>query len=82
MNRTVRRPVADWQASAPRMTSLISLIPDKTALKEMNWERVAPATMRASVVFPDPGGPQKIKECRRSSSMATRSGRPGPTTSS
>ena len=36
----------------------------------------------ASVVFPVPGGPQKIADDSRSDSTSTRSGRPGPTRSS
>ena len=32
---------------------------------------------RASVVLPVPGGPQKMIDCSRSRSIASRSGRPG-----
>ena len=42
------------------MMSLISLIPDKTALKEMNVDLVIFAMICARVVLPTPGGPHKI----------------------
>ena len=41
---------------------------------------VTVAMMRASVVFPVPGGPQKISEGTRSAAMARRRNPPGPTT--
>ena len=44
------------------MTSLISLMPLVTALKLMNSALVRLAMMLANVVFPTPGGPQKIME--------------------
>ena len=44
------------------MTSLISLIPLVTALKSTKCDCVRSAMIRASVVFPTPGGPQKIIE--------------------
>ena len=37
---------------------------------------------RASVVLPVPGGPQRIIDCSTSRSIASRSGRPGPSTAS
>ena len=37
---------------------------------------------RASVVLPVPGGPQKMIDCSRSRSIASRSGRPGASSSS
>ncbi len=48
--------------SARDMTSLISLIPLVTALKSMKSALVFSAMILASVVFPTPGGPQKIME--------------------
>ena len=48
--------------SACSMTCLISLMPLVTAEKSMNVAFVRWAMMRASVVFPTPGGPQKIME--------------------
>ena len=44
----------------------------------MNWASKASAISRASVVLPVPGGPQRIIECSRPDSKATRSGLPGP----
>ena len=44
----------------------------------MNWASKASAISRASVVLPTPGGPQRIIECSRPDSKATRSGLPGP----
>ena len=43
-------------------------MPLVTALKSMKLAWVRPAMMRARVVFPTPGGPQKIMEEMRSSS--------------
>ena len=48
--------------SACAITSLISRIPLVTALNSTKEARVRPAMIRASVVFPTPGGPQKIME--------------------
>ncbi len=53
-------------------------MPLSTALKATNSECVRRAISRASVVLPQPGGPQRIIEPRSSRSMATRSGLPGP----
>jgi len=58
------------------MTARISLTPERTAEKVAKWDFVSPAIRRARVVFPEPGGPQKIMEKRRSSSMALRSSPP------
>ena len=44
----------------------------------MNWASKPSAIRRASVVLPTPGGPQKIMECGRPDSKATRSGLSGP----
>src|SRR5712664_2542388 len=73
----VRWPERDL-CSATAMTSLISLMPARTALKETNSELVRRAMRRARVVFPQPGGPQKSMEPRLSFSICTRSGFPGP----
>src|SRR5216684_3014524 len=73
----VRWPERDF-CSATAMTSLISLMPARTALKETNSELVRRAIRRARVVFPQPGGPQKSMEPRLSFSICTRSDLPGP----
>src|SRR6266478_6414724 len=73
----VRCPERDL-CSATAMTSLISLMPARTALKETNSELVRRAMSRASVVLPQPGGPQKSMEPRLSFSICTRSDLPGP----
>src|SRR5487761_601199 len=63
-------------------------MPDMTALKGTNSERVFLAMRRARVVFPQPGGPQKSIETMSSRSICVRSGFPAarssswPTTSS
>ena len=64
------------------MTSRISLMPDSTALNDTNRAFVVSPMILARVVFPVPGGPHKMIDCDRSRSMASRSGRPGPTRSS
>src|SRR3954454_20664285 len=66
----------------------MSLIELEVAEKVTNCARVVFAMIRASVVFPDPGGPQKIIDGMRSVSIALRRKRPEassslrPTTSS
>ncbi len=74
----VRRPSAR-ALSAVVMTSLISLIPESTALNGMKSLAVIRAMIRARVVFPEPGGPQRISDVSSSFSICTRSGLPGPT---
>ena len=64
--------------SAPAMTSLISLIPESTALNRRKSLFVLCATIEASVVLPEPGGPQRIIEETSSRSIWRRSGFPGP----
>jgi acyl carrier protein len=56
----------------------MSFTPPSTADMAMNWASKASAISRASVVLPVPGGPQRIIECSRPDSKATRSGLPGP----
>src|SRR5712692_8344491 len=73
----VRWPARDL-CSAAAMTSLISLMPARTALKETNSELVRRAMRRARVVLPQPGGPQKSMEPRLSFSICTRRDLPGP----
>ena len=48
----------------------------------LNVDVQGAATIRANVVVPVPGGPHRIIEPTRSSSIARRSGRPGPTSDS
>src|SRR5579864_123848 len=64
------------------MTCLISLMPDITALKGTNSERVFLAIRRARVVLPQPGGPQKSMETMSSRSICVRRGLPGASKSS
>src|SRR6266566_3590408 len=73
----VRWPEGDLY-SAAAMTSLISLMPARTALKETNSACVTRAMRRASVVLPQPGGPQNSIEPMLSLSICVRSGFPGP----
>ena len=54
----------------------------ETAESSSNSAPVVCATIRASVVFPEPGGPNRISDGTRSCSIARRSARPGPTTCS
>jgi len=77
MNTIVRRPVERRMRSASAMTSRISLIPASTALKDTKRAFVVSAMIRASVVLPVPGGPQRMIDCSRSRSIASRSGLPG-----
>ena len=66
--------------SASAITRLISAIPATTAEKGTNCARVVAAISRASVVLPEPGGPQKISDGTRSESIARRRNPPSPTT--
>ena len=63
---------------ASSTASRISLTPLRTAEIAINGSPNASAMRRASVVFPTPGGPQRIIECGRCVSNATRKGCPGP----
>ena len=60
------------------MTSRISFTPESTAESEKKQALACVATSRPRVVFPVPGGPQKIIEWARPASIAARSGLPGP----
>src|SRR5229473_6054288 len=73
----VRFPDLDLRSEAA-MTSLISLMPESTALKEMKSDLVSRAMRRARVVLPQPGGPQNSMEPMLSDSICLRSGLPGP----
>ena len=53
-------------------------MPDRMAEKKMKWELVALAMMRARVVLPEPGGPQKMREVSWSVSISRRSSFPSP----
>ena len=63
MKRIVRCPVCRRVACARAISSLISLMPDSTALKATKRACVRSAISRAMVVLPVPGGPQKISDC-------------------
>ena len=76
-NTMVRSPKRRF-CSACSMTARISRMPLVTALKSTKADFVRLAMMRASVVFPTPGGPQKIREGTRSPSMRRRSTFPSP----
>src|SRR5690606_35161767 len=56
----------------------MSFTPPSTAEIDKNWASKPSAIKRASVVLPTPGGPQKIMECGRPDSKATRRGLPAP----
>src|SRR5688572_14954056 len=73
----VRRPLR-----ASSMSALMSLMPLLVAENVTKRARVVRAMIRASVVFPEPGGPQKIMDGMRSASMALRRKRPGESSSS
>ena len=61
------------------MTSLTSFTPALTALRVKNSRLQLSAMMRASVVFPTPGGPQRMKELRLPLSIMFLSMHPLPT---
>src|SRR3954447_17278925 len=82
MKTMVFDPRAFRSLRASSINVRISLIAVLVAEKVTNRARVLLAMMRASVVFPDPGGPQKIMDGMRSVSMAVRRNRPSPRSSS
>jgi len=82
MNRTVRCLKALYILSASAQTSFRSLIPLITALICTKWASVVFAMICANVVFPVPGGPERMMEESVSCSMAERSAVPSPTTCS
>ena len=80
--RIVRWSRSPSRARARSMISRTSLTDADTAESCSKARLVVAATTWASVVFPVPGGPQKMAEESRSASTSARSGRPGPTSSS
>src|SRR5437870_3279408 len=76
--RIVCRPDCASVASARATASRMSLTPARTAEMAMKSALNASAINRASEVFPDPGGPQRIIECGLPDANATASGLPGP----
>ena len=76
--KTIVLPPKRRLSSACCMTARISLMPLVTAEKSINSAFVRLAMMCASVVFPTPGGPQKIIDETPSVSIRRRSTLPGP----
>ena len=76
--RMVPWPRSPSRARARSATSRTSFTPALTALSVSNAFSLTPATRRAIVVLPVPGGPQMMTDESRSDSMRTRSGLPGP----
>ena len=72
----MRWPCCPIRSRAPAITSRTSFTDAFTAESGTNALVVASAMSRASVVFPVPGGPQKITDDSRSASISRRSGRP------
>ena len=64
--------------SASSITFFISLIPEVTAENVINSDLVSWAIILANVVFPTPGGPQKIMEDMLSDSIIFLSNLPSP----
>ena len=76
-NRIVPWPCSPRRWRARSITSRTSFTPAVTALSCSKARFVLPATARARVVLPVPGGPQKMALVSRSFSTSRRSGRPG-----
>ena len=75
---TQSSPCSARRRFASATTSRISFTPDSTAESARKRAFAYAATSRPRVVFPVPGGPQKIIEWARPASIATRNGLPGP----
>ena len=76
--RIVRRRRRARSVSASATTWRISFTPDSTAENATKRAPMTCAISEASVVLPEPGGPQRIIECSSPRSSAVRSTRPGP----
>ena len=79
MKRIVFVPDCARRSLASSMFRRRSATPALTALRGTKCDDVTRAINRASVVLPLPGGPHRIIEPTRSSSMARRSSCSGPT---
>ena len=77
MNKIVFWPEVRRRLAAAAMTRRISATLLSTPLIRINFAWVISAIIRANVVFPLPGGPEKITEGKRSASIARRSNLPG-----
>src|SRR5213083_2290151 len=77
MNRIVFCVDVRRRLVAAAMTRRISATLLSTPLIRMNFACVISAMTRASVVFPLPGGPEKITDGKRSASIARRNSLPG-----
>ena len=82
MKTMLRRPSRRRRSEASFRISRSSLTPESTALIASKWARVIRRITLARVVFPEPGGPHRIRERSASVSMARRRGVPGPRASS
>ena len=80
--RMVRCRWSRLRSRAAATISRISFTPPSTAEKGTKTAPVRSATMCASVVFPVPGGPQRMSDGTWSASMARRSALAGPSTCS
>ena len=80
--RMVRFRCSFQRSCAPATVSRMSFTPERTADSDTKAAPVARATIRASVVLPVPGGPQRMSEGTWSASMARRRKRPSPVTCS
>ncbi len=78
MKSSVLCRVSSSRRSACATDSRMSLMPLSTAERATSSARVAAAITRASVVFPVPGGPQKISDGTWSVAIASRSKVFGP----
>ncbi len=76
----MRRPLVPSRSRARASASRTSFTVAETAESSSKAAPVDAATMRASVVFPLPGGPWKIDERTRSSPIASRRAEPSPRT--
>jgi hypothetical protein len=78
MNRTVALPIFFRTSRARSITFLRSWTPEATALSWWKSARTFALMRRASVVLPQPGGPQKIIEGMEPRSRYARRALPGP----
>ena len=80
MKRSVRSPFPPSRSRARASTARTSSTRADTAESSSKVADDASATIRAMVVFPTPGGPCRIIDGARPSSIARRRALPGPST--
>ena len=78
-NSTLRVPWRFSRSCASAMVDRTSATPDMTADSDVKWAPISPASSRARLVLPVPGGPHRSSDDRWPRAMLRRSGPRSPT---